>query len=81
MKATGVFATAEEIAFLKEKAHVARTTPAFGLSSEQVLSGRDFASLAHLDASRACHALALKHGLPEISGYYGIDLSGEFVEY
>ena len=31
------------------------------------------------DAAKACHKLALDYGLPEITGYYGIDLDGEFV--
>lgn len=31
------------------------------------------------DAKKACHQLALDYGLPEIAGYYGIDLEGEFV--
>jgi hypothetical protein len=32
-------------------------------------------------AIEAAHRAALAHGLPEIPGYYGIDLSnGEFVE-
>ena len=34
---------------------------------------------ATVDAGRVCHALALKHGLPEITGYYGIDNDGQFV--
>jgi len=32
-----------------------------------------------VDAQKACHQLALDYGLPEIEGYYGIDLDGEFV--
>jgi len=32
-----------------------------------------------VDAAKACHQLALDYGLPEIEGYYGIDLDGEFV--
>lgn len=31
------------------------------------------------DAQKACHKLALYYGLPEITGYYGIDNDGEFV--
>ena len=34
---------------------------------------------ATVDAKKACHQLALDYGLPEIEGYYGIDLDGEFV--
>jgi hypothetical protein len=32
-----------------------------------------------VDAQKECHRLALAYGLPEIEGYYGIDLDGEFV--
>lgn len=32
-----------------------------------------------VDAKKACHKLALSHGLPEIQGYYGIDKSMEFI--
>ena len=32
-----------------------------------------------VDAQKACHQLALDYGLPEIPGYYGIDMNGEFV--
>jgi len=34
---------------------------------------------ATIDARKACHQLALAYGLPEISGYYGIDNDREFV--
>ncbi|HEY3314315.1 MAG TPA: hypothetical protein VGL40_03400 [Bacillota bacterium] len=33
---------------------------------------------ATVDAQRVCHQLALKHGLPEVPGYYGITNDGEF---
>ena len=32
-----------------------------------------------VDAQKACHQLALDYGLPEIPGYYGITIGGEFV--
>ena len=32
-----------------------------------------------VDAQKACHKLALDYGLPEITGYYGIDNDGEFI--
>ena len=32
-----------------------------------------------VNAQKACHRLALSYGLPEIPGYYGIDMDGEFV--
>jgi hypothetical protein len=34
---------------------------------------------ATVDAQKACHKLARDYGLPEINGYYGIDLDQEFV--
>jgi hypothetical protein len=33
-----------------------------------------------VDAKKACHQLALDYGLPEIEGYYGITVDGEFVK-
>ena len=79
MTNTGVFATKEELALVKEKAERACTTPVMALSLADGLAGRDFASLAHMNAMQTCHALALKHGLPEIEGFYGMDNDGEFV--
>lgn len=35
---------------------------------------------ATVDAAKMCHQLALDYGLPEITGYYGIDEEGEFVK-
>ena len=32
-----------------------------------------------IDAQKECHKLALAYGLPEIEGYYGMDMDGEFV--
>lgn len=34
---------------------------------------------ATFEAVQACHKLALTSGLPEIKGFYGISLEGEFV--
>ena len=34
---------------------------------------------ATVDAQKECHKLALAYGLPEITGYYGIDFDREFV--
>lgn len=34
---------------------------------------------ATVDAQKECHRLALAYGLPEIEGYYGIDMDGNFV--
>ena len=79
MKNTGVFATKAEIKKAFELAKIASQTPAFGLTSQQVLSGHDFASMAWRSAQEYCHALALQKGLPEIEGFYGMKSDGEFV--
>lgn len=65
MKRTGVFATAVQVEEVKRAA----TTPLIAL---------------HLGMPetplQVAHRCALAQGLPEIQGYYGIDLSnGEFV--
>lgn len=81
MKATGVFATAEEIAELKTLASRAARTPVMALSVADGIAGRGFAATAHKRAQQRCHELALAHGLPEIKGFYGAKLDdGEFVE-
>lgn len=80
MKRTGKFATKKEIKKALELAKTAANTPCFGLSSEQVLSGNDFASMAWRSAQEYCHALAVKkYRLPEIQGFYGMNQDGEFV--
>lgn len=78
MKKTGVFATAEELEAIMQAARkgwvsgdrVMVLSIAEGIRKDQ----------ATVDAKKACHALALKHGLPEIHGYYGIAKDGEFTE-
>jgi hypothetical protein len=65
---TGVFATADEIAKLREEPQPQFRT----LNSGLLMIGSSFIEIVH--------ALALAHGLPEVRGYYGIDLSnGEFL--
>ena len=67
MKRLNVFATTEEIEHIKFCANA----PLLYLSG-----GKRMTESAH----QAAHNAALAHGLPEIAGYYGIDLSnGEFV--
>ncbi len=66
MKYTGVFATPEEV----EELSNVRNNPVMLVGRVQTGNERQ----------EAAHALALKHGLPEIPGFYGIDLgTGEFV--
>lgn len=77
MKGTGVFATKEEV---EELMTLARQgwRPGDVMIVFSVLEGinRDQATV---DARRVCHQVAMKHGLPEIKGYYGIKEDGEFV--
>ena len=78
MRHTGVFATKEEISYLK------------GLAARGFQPGQPIIALsvgmgmeqekATVDAQKECHRIALIHGLPEIPGYYGITKDGEFLE-
>lgn len=66
MEHTGKFLTKDEIEHVKHAA----TMPALRI-------GESFPETAQ----EVCHRFALKHGLPEISGYYGCDLrTGEIVK-
>jgi hypothetical protein len=66
MTRTGVFADAKEIASIKNAAAM----PLIALNAGMPPSPREVA-----------HRIALAHGLPEVSGYYGIDLTtGEFLK-
>lgn len=65
MKYLGVFATKKEIQQLKDTCN----QPYIMLGGHWPKSPQEVA-----------HQIALKHGLPEITGYYGCDLrTGEFV--
>jgi len=79
MICTGVYATEDDVRELKVLADKAYDTPVMAMTVADGLAGRDFASLARERLFKACHQLALKHGLPEIRGYYGLHASGEFV--
>ena len=77
MNYTGVFATTEEIDDLRNLAQagwmsgdvIMVTSVMQGITKDQKT----------VDAKKACHVIALAHGLPEIKGYYGITEEGEFV--
>lgn len=65
MKNTGIKATAAQIETLKS----ALNRPLIALNAGMPASPQEM-----------CHRMALEAGLPEIKGYYGIDLrTGEFV--
>jgi hypothetical protein len=49
------------------------------LTSEDALNGRDFASLAWGRVHKAIYAAAIKNGLKEIKGYYGLSEEGQFL--
>lgn len=67
MKRLNVFATEDEIKNIK----AAASAPVMYLSGGQPMGG---------DPVKMAHHAAIAHGLPEIEGYYGIDLkNGEFV--
>lgn len=66
-KRLGVFATPEQVQSIKACA----AAPVMFLSGGTPMGG---------DPVKETHRAALAQGLPEISGYYGIDLrNGEFV--
>ena len=75
---TGTFATKEELQTLK---NIARRGWMSGdrvmVFSIQEGINKDNATYS---AKEACHRVALKHGLPEIEGFYGIQEDGEFVK-
>lgn len=77
MKRLNVFATAEEIEFIKH----CQNAPVMGMTNPEP-PGPDVSPVVPMFMSpvEAAHKAALAHGLPEIPGYYGIDLcNGEFV--
>lgn len=80
MKNTGVFATKEEVEQVRKAATRASQTPVIAFSSKHALEEGGLSGQAWKSAKEACHAFALKHGLPEITGYYGMTNDGEFVE-
>ncbi|MET3349017.1 UNVERIFIED_ORG: hypothetical protein ABID57_000686 [Arthrobacter sp. UYEF1] len=62
---TGIFATPDEIEALKAT-----------LKTPVIMAG----GMPPPSPQKLCHDLALKHGLPEIKGFYGITGTGEFVK-
>ena len=78
MENTGTFATEDELQDLINLANRGwRDGQVVIVSSVMEGIRKDESTI---DAQKACHKLALAHGLSEISGYYGIDKTGEFVK-
>ena len=67
MKRTNVFADKKEIEYIKSRQN----------APVMLVGGVDTSRPTALEAA---YKAAIKHGLPEVTGYYGIDLiTGEFV--
>ena len=77
-KRLGVFATEEEVAHIKH----CQSMPIMGITNPAAPGPGVPATLPFCESPiEAAHRAALDHGLPEIPGYYGIDLSNaEFLE-
>jgi len=81
IKRLNLFATADEIAHIKH----CQSMPLMAFSNPNYSKeghpdhGKPVIPLCE-EPVEAAHRFALAHGLPEIPGYYGIDLSnGEFI--
>ena len=73
-------ATKPEIKKVIKLYNTALNTSYMALTSEQALSGRDFASLAWEDVYCTINELALKHGYPKRKKRYGLNCeTGEFL--
>jgi len=79
MKNTGVYATEEEFEALKRLVS-GGWKPGDMMIVFSIAEGieRDRKTV---EAKEACHAVALKHGLPDIEGYYGVSNEREFVHF
>lgn len=80
VKRTGKFATKLEVKKIIKEYQKAQNTPCIALTSASALGGRDFASLAWQNFYDFLSKIARKHGLPKITGQYGLDTkTGEFL--
>ncbi len=74
MRRTSVYATKEETEEL--------TKLAVALASAASMDDRRSIGLARKRLDETIYKHALSHGLPEIEGYYGCDISkGEFIDF
>ena len=74
----GVYMTDEEYAESCTRVNAARNTPVIALSSAHAFRG-GLSGEAWKLAKEYIHRCALNHGLPEITGYYGVAPNGEFL--
>lgn len=77
-KATGICATLDEIT---EAKRLANKVPQIfsGLHGPNAQEIADPGGAKRLTAQEYVHQCALKHGLPEIKGFYGMSGDGEFL--
>lgn len=66
-------ATEEEAADIKERLIAIQNTPVIALSSDQALRGGMPGDMTNR-LRQEIHTLAISKGLPETSGFYGLDL-------
>lgn len=72
-----IFATPDELAFIKAQ----RDMPLIAFTNPEPPGPGVPHAIPIADPIKAAHQAALAHGLPEIPGYYGIDLdNGEFIK-
>ena len=76
MRGTKVYAAEVEQERCFGLVEEARKIPVITLS----LNSPSFSAQAWKRANEAVYQAALAHGLPEIEGYYGMDIDGEFLE-
>ena len=80
-KPTKVFISKKGLKELRKLLIAAENMPMIATSSADALSGNDWASQAWDYFYLRCYKLALKNGLPNIKGYYGINIAtGEFLK-
>lgn len=80
MHRTNVFASEEEAKEIKKLHKKAQSTPVIAMNMAHGLKKGGFAGEAWDHLKMTVHKYALAHDLPEIKGYYGIDLENkEFV--
>jgi hypothetical protein len=79
MTYTGIFATKEEIEEARKLAKNASETPVIAFSSAHAMRG-GLSGDAWQIAKEYCHEIAIKHGLKDFEGFYGMTEDGEFVK-
>lgn len=74
---TGVFLNAEELQTFKELAEATQLDFPADVDKGPV----PYPEGPWVEVARLVHTVALEKGLPDIPGFYGIDVQGQFVTY